>query len=130
MFPEFQTGWIEERLRELGKPKNGLARAIGQSEARVTGIIKGTRQIKARELPAISHYLELSVDDILRLCCGDAGHRTTAIRAAFSNLAAAASAAAQTDSWSRRQDQETELGADGAARDVTVKPQVSRLRRS
>lgn len=77
MRAEFQTGWIEERLRALGKPKNGLAKVIGQSEARATGIIKGTRQIKARELPAISRYLELSVSEILKHCCGDPGYEQT-----------------------------------------------------
>lgn len=79
MFAEFQTAWIQERLRELGKPKNGLAKVIGQSEARVTGIIKGTRQIKARELPAVSHYLELPVCELLRRCCGNPGFEQGAL---------------------------------------------------
>ena len=75
MFEVFETGWMEERLRELGRPKKGLAQVIGQSEARATGILKGTRQIKARELAAISHYLELPVEEILRRSCGDPGYR-------------------------------------------------------
>jgi len=70
----FETDWIEARLMELGKPKNGLAKAIGQGEARVTGIINGSRQIKSRELPAISHYLEMPLTEIMRRLCGDPGY--------------------------------------------------------
>jgi hypothetical protein len=80
----FRTDWIEARLRELGKPKNGLAKAIGQGEARVTGIINGSRQIKSRELPAISHYLEMPLTEIMKRLCGDPGYLLSDTRSNFS----------------------------------------------
>lgn len=50
------TQWIVEALKKP-KTKTALAAAMGVSPSAVTGIINGTRHIKAHELPAIMSYL-------------------------------------------------------------------------
>jgi hypothetical protein len=50
---------IEAGLQKPGKSKGGLAKALGRAAPAVTGILNGSRQIKARELPIIREYLEL-----------------------------------------------------------------------
>lgn len=52
-------GQIKEGLKKPGKSKKGLAEALGRVPGTVTAILKGERQIKAKELPVISRYLEL-----------------------------------------------------------------------
>lgn len=59
--------WIKERLKELrpkGKNQTGLGRALGLDPARVTEIIKGSRQIKIPEIPKLAEYLELGMHDV------------------------------------------------------------------
>lgn len=51
---------IERGLKKPGKSKTGLAKALGRSNPAVTGILKGTRLIKADEVPVIRKYLELN----------------------------------------------------------------------
>jgi hypothetical protein len=52
---------IEQALKKPGKSKSGLARALGKHPTAVTNILKGDREIKAREMPIIAEYLELQV---------------------------------------------------------------------
>jgi plasmid maintenance system antidote protein VapI len=54
---------IEQALKKPGKSKSGLARALGRQPSAVTDILKGGREIKARELPIIAEYLELRVPE-------------------------------------------------------------------
>lgn len=64
--------WIEERLEELGKPKQGLAQAIGVAPPRIPEIIRGARVIKASEIPALARYLELDPGYVLLRIVGTA----------------------------------------------------------
>lgn len=50
---------IEDGLKKPGKSKSGLADALNLHPNAVTNILKGTRQVKASELPPIREYLEL-----------------------------------------------------------------------
>lgn len=61
-----RNDWIEARLKELpGKSKAGLARAMGLPFARISEMIKGTRKLRAEEVPAMAGYLGLAPDDVL-----------------------------------------------------------------
>lgn len=51
--------WILEGLRKPGKTKKGLADALGRYPSVVTAILKGERELKARELATIAEYLEV-----------------------------------------------------------------------
>lgn len=51
---------IERALQKPGKSKSGLARAMGRQPSAVTDLLQGRRQLKAREIPAIRDYLELT----------------------------------------------------------------------
>lgn len=51
--------WIERRLAAIGKNKIGLAAALGVQPARVTEILKGTRAVHIKELPALARFLEM-----------------------------------------------------------------------
>jgi hypothetical protein len=61
-FPEnsgMELDDIRAGLAKKGKSKGGLAKALGRSNQVVTELLKGTREIKARELPIIRAYLDL-----------------------------------------------------------------------
>jgi SOS-response transcriptional repressor LexA len=51
---------IAEGLKQPGKSKKGLAKALGRQPSAVTELLKGNREIKAREVPIIADYLGLS----------------------------------------------------------------------
>jgi SOS-response transcriptional repressor LexA len=52
---------IAEGLKQPGKSKKGLAKALGRQPSAVTELLKGNREIKAREVPIIVDYLGLTV---------------------------------------------------------------------
>lgn len=53
---------IKKALARSGKTQHGLAAALGVDDAAITRMLKGKREIKARELPLIRAYLELGAD--------------------------------------------------------------------
>lgn len=57
--------WIEKRLREIGKKKIELGRAIGLPPSRISDIIHGNRRIHSHEIPQLSIFLELDMGMIL-----------------------------------------------------------------
>jgi phage repressor protein C with HTH and peptisase S24 domain len=59
--------WLADRLKELKKPKTGLAKAMGVHHARVHDIIKGERRIAAAEVPAVADYLEWPEEKVWQL---------------------------------------------------------------
>ena len=52
--------WLAEQLDRPGYNQAGLARALGKDPAAVNRMLKGDRQIKVNELPAILNYLQAS----------------------------------------------------------------------
>lgn len=50
--------WLAEQLSRPGYSQAGLARAMGKDAAAVNRMLKGDRQIKLSEVPAILGYLE------------------------------------------------------------------------
>lgn len=50
--------WIDARLKELGKTKVDLARALGVGPARINDIVNGTRRIQLGEVDPIARFLE------------------------------------------------------------------------
>ena len=58
MNDETILGWIRAGLDKSGKTQTGLAAALGIDRAQITRLLKGSREIKVRELPLIAAYLE------------------------------------------------------------------------
>ena len=54
-----RNDWIADRLTELSRTKSGLAREMGVDPARVSEILRGDRQVKVAEIPALARYLEV-----------------------------------------------------------------------
>jgi repressor LexA len=52
---------IRRGLEKPGKSKSGLARALGRQPSAVTALLKGERELKAREIAIVAEYLELDV---------------------------------------------------------------------
>lgn len=50
--------WIKRGLVRPGKSQRGLAKALGLDPAAVNRMLRGGRQIKAREMPIIEDYLQ------------------------------------------------------------------------
>lgn len=57
--------WISERIKELGKKKKDLAKALGLPHTRISDMISGTRALKITEIEAFSAYMEMSIDEVL-----------------------------------------------------------------
>lgn len=55
--------WIAEQLDRPGYSQAGLARALGKDAAAVNRMLKGERQIKVNEVPAILGYLKATPPD-------------------------------------------------------------------
>jgi transcriptional regulator with XRE-family HTH domain len=49
--------WIRDALRETGKTRSGLARALGRSPSAVTDLLNGSRRLRADEIPIVAAYL-------------------------------------------------------------------------
>jgi hypothetical protein len=63
------SDWIESRLKELGKPKVGLGKALGATDsagAIANDIAKGTRAIKVSEVQPLAEYLQVEASELLR----------------------------------------------------------------
>jgi repressor LexA len=52
---------IRRGLQKSGKSKSGLAAALGRQPSAVTALLKGERELKAREIPIVIKYLELDM---------------------------------------------------------------------
>ncbi len=63
--------WIKNRLRELGKTQVELGEKLGLPHARISEMIKGTRELKAREVPALAKYLEISAREVVEAFAGE-----------------------------------------------------------
>lgn len=52
---------IRRGLEKAGKSKSGLAAALGRQPSAVTALLKGERELKAREIAVVARYLELDM---------------------------------------------------------------------
>lgn len=63
--------WIDQRLRQLGKTKMGLAEALGLEPARITEIIQGKRAVKVSEIPRMARHLDMDAGAVLAALAGE-----------------------------------------------------------
>src|SRR5208282_3786031 len=49
--------WIRDALRETGKTRSGLAKALGRSPSAVTDLLNGSRRLRADEIAVAAAYL-------------------------------------------------------------------------
>ena len=49
--------WIRQGLRDTGKTRSGLAKALGRSPSAVTDLLNGTRRLRAEEIAIVAEYL-------------------------------------------------------------------------
>ena len=49
--------WIRDALRETGKTRSGLAKALGRSPSAVTDLLNGSRRLRADEIAIAAAYL-------------------------------------------------------------------------
>lgn len=54
---ELRSRWIADALQRSGKTQKGLAEALGLDPAAANRLTKGTRRLKASELPLVERYL-------------------------------------------------------------------------
>jgi phage repressor protein C with HTH and peptisase S24 domain len=54
-----QVDWIRAGLAKPGKTQSGLAKALGRAPSAVTALLKGERELKAREVAVVAAYLEV-----------------------------------------------------------------------
>lgn len=59
--------WLAERIQALSKTQTGLAKLLGVARGAVTGIVNGTRDIKAAEVQIIADYLEWPAGRVLAM---------------------------------------------------------------
>jgi len=64
-FARPHLAWLRDGLRDSGKTKAGLARALKVSPSQVTMLLKGERRIRLDELPIIARYIGKSPLDEL-----------------------------------------------------------------
>lgn len=63
---DYQKEWavdieqIRVGLEKPGKSKQGLAKALGRQPSAVTSLLKGERDLKAKEIPIVAAYLDLT----------------------------------------------------------------------
>lgn len=53
--------WIVNGLKQPGKTRAGIAKAMGVSAAQVTRILQGKRHLRAKDIETISEYLGVNV---------------------------------------------------------------------
>jgi SOS-response transcriptional repressor LexA len=56
--------WIAEGLKKPGKSKSELAKKLGRAPSMITALLKGGRELKAREVKIIADYLEIVPPDV------------------------------------------------------------------
>lgn len=61
-----RNDWIKNRLDEIGENQKGLAEHLGLPPPRITEIIKGERQVTAKEVLGLSSFLHLPEVVVLR----------------------------------------------------------------
>jgi len=49
--------WIRQALKETGKTRSGLAKALGRSPSAVTDLLNGSRRLRADEIALAADYL-------------------------------------------------------------------------
>lgn len=64
MSKSMDIDWIVKGLEKYGKTKTGLAKALGKHPSVVSHILAGNREIKAREIAAIAHYLDVKAPEM------------------------------------------------------------------
>lgn len=52
--------WIREGLKKPGKTQSGLAATLKRAPSAITALLKGGRELKAREIRLIAAYLEVT----------------------------------------------------------------------
>ena len=55
--------WIRAGLEKPGKSRSGLAKALGRAPSAVTALLKGARELKAREIAVVAEYLEVEAPE-------------------------------------------------------------------
>ncbi len=75
MVARHKSSWIKERLSRIGKNQSDLADALGVSQDRISAILLEKRRFDVSELPALSEFIDLPVDDILEKIVGRRGVR-------------------------------------------------------
>ena len=55
--PSMKRLWIEDQLKQIGKSKTDLAKALRLAPPRVTEILQGTRRIQAKEIVPLAVFL-------------------------------------------------------------------------
>jgi len=51
------TDWIRQGLKDTGKTRSGLAKALGRSPSAITDLLNGSRRLRAEEISLIADYL-------------------------------------------------------------------------
>lgn len=51
--------WVRKGLKQPGKTQKGLAEHLGIAHPQITSLLKGTRQVKVSEIPAMAAYLDM-----------------------------------------------------------------------
>lgn len=64
--------WIDARLKDLGKSKAGLARALGVGPARINEIVSGERRIQLGEVDPLARFLEWPGQAVIERVAGKA----------------------------------------------------------
>lgn len=59
-----EIGDILEGLKKPGKTRKGLAEALGRQPQAITALLKGDRDLKAREIPIVARYLDIVIPEI------------------------------------------------------------------
>jgi transcriptional regulator with XRE-family HTH domain len=49
--------WIRQGLKDTGKTRSGLAKALGRSPSAITDLLNGSRRLRAEEISVIAEYL-------------------------------------------------------------------------
>lgn len=50
--------WLSAGLEKRGKTQDGLAKALGLSQPRISEILRGKRRLQLTEIPKIAEYIE------------------------------------------------------------------------
>lgn len=58
------TGWFQDRLRDLGKTQRGLAGALGLDSPAVSNMLRGRRGMSIDEAAAIASYLAVDIHKV------------------------------------------------------------------
>lgn len=65
--------WVRKGLQKQGKTQSGLAEHLGIAHPQISSLLKGNRQIKVSEIPAMAEYLEMPPPARMFPILGDVG---------------------------------------------------------